>query len=81
MSADQQNRGKIQGRPENLTNAGKGRAKGVPNKTTTLLKDALLEAATKAGGNDALGIIGTIGTIGLAPEGRTQLGTQANFHF
>ncbi|SES08340.1 hypothetical protein [Sphingobium sp. YR768] len=33
---------------------GPGRRKGVPNKTTTLLKDALLEAATKAGGKDGL---------------------------
>lgn len=30
-------------------NAGKGRVKGVPNKTTALLKDAILQAATKAG--------------------------------
>jgi len=30
-------------------NAGKGRKKGVPNKTTALLKDALLQAATNAG--------------------------------
>jgi len=31
-------------------NAGKGRVKGVPNKTTALLKDAILQAATNAGG-------------------------------
>lgn len=31
-------------------NAGKGRKKGVPNKTTALLKDAVLEAAKQAGG-------------------------------
>lgn len=30
--------------------AGPGRPKGVPNKTTTLLKDAILQAATQAGG-------------------------------
>lgn len=33
-------------------NAGKGRKKGVPNKTTALLKDALLQAATNAGNGD-----------------------------
>jgi hypothetical protein len=33
-------------------NAGKGRKKGVPNKTTALLKDALLQAATNAGDGD-----------------------------
>jgi len=31
-------------------NAGKGRVKGVPNKTTALLKDAILRAAEAAGG-------------------------------
>lgn len=35
-------------------NAGKGRAKGVPNKTTKLLKDAILKAAEKAGGKGGL---------------------------
>jgi hypothetical protein len=29
-----------------------GRAKGTPNKTTALLKDAILQAATDAGGGD-----------------------------
>ena len=32
-------------------NAGKGRVKGVPNKTTALLKDAILRAAEAAGGD------------------------------
>ncbi len=31
-----------------------GRAKGVPNKTTALLKDAILRAAEKAGGTEGL---------------------------
>ncbi|MDR9813101.1 hypothetical protein [Rhizobium hidalgonense] len=31
-----------------------GRAKGTPNKTTALLKDAILKAATEAGGADGL---------------------------
>lgn len=33
---------------------GPGRPKGVPNKNTTLLKDAILAAATKAGGKSGL---------------------------
>lgn len=33
---------------------GPGRPKGQPNKTTALLKDAILQAATKAGGKDGL---------------------------
>lgn len=32
--------------------AGPGRPKGLPNKTTALLKDAILQAATQAGGGD-----------------------------
>ena len=35
-------------------NAGKGRQKGVPNKTTALLKDAILQAASQAGGEGGL---------------------------
>jgi hypothetical protein len=34
--------------------AGPGRPKGLPNKTTKLLKDAILEAATLAGGKKGL---------------------------
>ena len=33
---------------------GPGRPKGVPNKTTTQLKEAILEAATRAGGEEGL---------------------------
>ncbi len=36
----------------NLKGPGPGRPKGVPNKTTALLKDAILQAATKAGNGD-----------------------------
>lgn len=35
-------------------NAGMGRPKGVPNKTTALLKDAILQAAELAGGKAGL---------------------------
>lgn len=35
---------------------GPGRPKGMPNKTTALLKDAILKAAEQAGGKD--GIVG-----------------------
>jgi hypothetical protein len=35
-------------------NAGKGRKKGVPNKNTALLKDAILKAAEGAGGREGL---------------------------
>lgn len=37
-----------------MAQAGKGRPKGVLNKSTTLLKDAILAAAEKAGGKDGL---------------------------
>ncbi|WP_019567355.1 hypothetical protein [Agrobacterium sp. 10MFCol1.1] len=32
--------------------AGPGRPKGIPNKTTTLIKDAIIQAATNAGDGD-----------------------------
>lgn len=35
-------------------NAGKGRVKGVPNKTTGAVKEMILEALSKAGGADYL---------------------------
>lgn len=40
--------------PAFMAQAGKGRPKGVLNKSTTLLKDAILAAAEKAGGKDGL---------------------------
>lgn len=39
---------------DNLSRRGAGRPKGSPNKTTALLKDAILKAADKAGGKDGL---------------------------
>lgn len=38
----------------NRGNAGKGRPKGAQNKTTALLKDAILQAAEQAGGGSGL---------------------------
>ena len=40
--------------PKNTGNMGKGRRKGVPNKTTALLKDAILTAAEQVGGKEGL---------------------------
>lgn len=40
-------------RPKGLPKTG-GRQKGTPNKRTALLKDAILEAAEKAGGTDGM---------------------------
>ncbi len=42
--------GKKRGGAANLTNAGKGRPKGVPNKTTTKIKDMITQALDDAGG-------------------------------
>ena len=47
---DQQNRGRVQ----NLTNAGKGRKKGVPNRTTVLAKQAIANAFDELGGTEGL---------------------------
>ena len=64
-SADQKTTGRVP-KPESLANLrkGGGRPKGVPNKNTTLLKDALLEAANKAGGVD--GLVGYLQTQATA---------------
>jgi len=51
----------------NAGNRGKGRKKGVPNKTTALLKDAILQAAENAGGKD--GIIGYLEAQATANPG------------
>lgn len=45
-------------------NAGKGRVKGVPNKTTTALREAILLAAEQVGG-DGKGKEGTVGYLKL----------------
>lgn len=42
------------GKPENLTLAGKGRKKGVPNKITTAFKTSVLEAFHALGGTNGL---------------------------
>lgn len=50
MADPQQNAKRLQ----NLTNAGKGRVKGVPNKTTKLAKEAIAQAFDALGGTDGL---------------------------
>ena len=52
--------------PKNHAKAG-GRQKGVPNKTTTALKEAILAAAEAAGGKD--GMIGYLRTIAIENSG------------
>lgn len=37
---------------QNTGNRGKGRPKGSPNKTTAIIKDAIIQAATNAGDGD-----------------------------
>lgn len=54
---------KVVGSAAKPPNAGKGRVKGTPNKTTALLKDAILKAAEAAGeGTDAGGMVGYLTT-------------------
>ena len=52
--ADVQSTGLKQKRRANLTNEGKGRKKGVPNKVTADVKAMVLAALDKAGGADYL---------------------------
>lgn len=52
---------------QNLTRKGAGRPKGSPNKTTALLKDAILQAAEGAGGKE--GLIGYLKTQATANPG------------
>lgn len=58
---------KVVGPAAKPPNAGKGRVKGVPNKTTALLKDAILKAAEEAGG--AEGMVGYLQTQAKANPG------------
>jgi hypothetical protein len=46
----------------NTGNAGKGRPKGSVNKTTAILKDAILMAAQRAGGGEEDGIVNYLET-------------------
>ncbi|CAB4145718.1 hypothetical protein UFOVP1204_73 [uncultured Caudovirales phage] len=46
---------------------GPGRPKGIPNKNTTLLKDALIQAAEQAGGKE--GLVGYLTTQATANPG------------
>jgi len=53
--------------PKNVLPPGPGRPKGVPNKTTALLKDAILMAATNAGGKE--GLVGYLQTQAVLNPG------------
>lgn len=50
-----------------LKKAGPGRPPGTPNRMTVLLKDALLQAATEAGGKD--GLVGYLRTQAIKNPG------------
>lgn len=52
---------------KNTGNAGKGRPKGSANKTTALLKDAILKAAERAGGKE--GLVGYLEEQAMANPG------------
>jgi hypothetical protein len=54
------------GRPKGLPKSG-GRQRGTPNKTTALLKDAILLAAERAGGE--AGLVGYLQTQATASPG------------
>lgn len=53
--------------PASLANLTGGSRKGVPNKSTTLLKDAILQAATNAGGK--AGLVGYLTTQAIKNPG------------
>jgi hypothetical protein len=52
---------------KNRGNAGKGRPKGSPNKTTALLKDAILKAAENAGEGDMVVYLTQQATLNPGP--------------
>jgi len=52
--ANRQTAGEETGKARSLANLTGGSRKGIPNKTTTQLKEAILAAAEKAGGEDGL---------------------------
>ena len=54
MSSKSAKKTKYRGKAENLTNAGKGRPKGVKNKLTASVKEAIMKAFEEVGGADYL---------------------------